>query len=164
MTAGSEEQPIRLEPEETCPASVALIVGFQGAHPGANGAERGTIRSSGLDDSYLAWSVFASMVICAVITAAQGFHIERFCSGHVALTYPAALFIAIMVGAVNAAGPGTFASLMVVCSLVQLALAWWLPVLRRIITPTVSGTVTMLVAISVLPIAFNSVRDLPGRG
>ena len=54
-----------------------------------------------------------------------------------------------------------FATVMVVCSLVQIALAWWLPTLRRIITPVVSGTVTMLVAVSVLPIAFDSVQDLP---
>ena len=164
MTARSEEQPIRFEPEEACPPTVALVVGFQGAAlilaPTVLNVVI-AIRSSGLDDSYLAWSVFASMVICGVITAAQALRFGRFGSGHVALTYPAALFIAIMVGAVNAAGPGTFASLMLACSLVQLALAWWLPILRRIITPTVSGTVTMLVAISVLPIAFNSVRDLP---
>ena len=54
-----------------------------------------------------------------------------------------------------------FATLMVVCSLVQIALAWWLPTLRRIFTPVVSGTVTMLIAVSVLPIAFDSVRDVP---
>ena len=62
------------------------------------------------------------------------------------------------------------ASLMVVCSLIQVGLAWWMPILRRIISPAVSGTATMLIAVSVLPIAFDSVRDLlskpyrsPGR-
>ena len=33
--------------------------------------------------------------------------------------------------------------------------------LRRIITPVVSGTVTMLIAVSVLPIAFDTLKDLP---
>ena len=33
--------------------------------------------------------------------------------------------------------------------------------LRRIFTPVVTGTVTMLIAVSVLPIAFDSVQDLP---
>ena len=164
MTSRIEEQPIRLEPDEACPPTVALVVGFQGAllivAPTVLNVAI-AIRSSGLDDTWLAWSVFAAMVICGVITAAQALRLGRFGAGHVALSYPAAMFIAIMVGTMAAAGPATFASLMIVCSLIQVALAWWLPILRRIITPTVSGTVTMLVAVSVLPIAFNSVRTLP---
>ena len=164
MAANSTEQPIQFEPEETCPLSTALLVGFQGAvlivAPTVLNVAI-AIRSSGLDDIYLAWSVFAGMLICGAITAGQALQVGRFGAGHIALSWPAAMFIAIMVGTISAAGPATFASLMVVCSLIQVALAWWLPLLRRIITPTVSGTVTMLVAVSVLPIAFDTVRDLP---
>ena len=158
------EQSIRFEPEEACPPTIALLVGFQGAvlvvAPTVLNVAI-AIRSSGLDDTYLTWSVFAAMVICAAITALQGAQLWRFGSGHIALAWPAAMFIAIMVAAVSIGGPAMFATVMVVCSLIQIALAWWLPVLRRIITPVVSGTVTMLVAVSVLPIAFDSVQDLP---
>jgi NCS2 family nucleobase:cation symporter-2/xanthine permease XanP len=119
------------------------------------------VRSSGLDDSYLTWSVFSAMVICGGITALQASRLRRFGAGHVVLAWPAAMFIAIMVVTVTSAGLATFASLMIVCSLMQVALAWWLPALRRIVTPTVSGTVTMLIAVSVLPIAFDAVDDLP---
>ena len=119
------------------------------------------VRSSGLDDTYLTWSVFAALVISAAITAFQAFQFRRFGAGHIVLTCPAALFIALMVATVSAAGPSTFASLLVVCCVVQVALAWWLPTLRRIFTPVVTGTVTMLIAVSVLPIAFDSVQDLP---
>ena len=164
MTAGSDEQPVRFEPEEACPPSVALLVGFQGAAlvlaPTVLNVAI-AIRSSGLDDTYLTWSVFAAMVICAAITALQAVQLGRFGAGHIALAWPAAMFIAIMVATVSAAGMATFATLMIVCSLIQVALAWWLPTLRRIVTPTVSGTVTMLIAVSVLPIAFDTVGDLP---
>ena len=164
MTVGNAEQPIRFEPEEACPPSVALLVGFQGAvlilAPTVLNVAI-AIRASGLDHTYLAWSVFTGMLICGVITAVQSARLGRFGAGHVALTWPAAMFIAIMVATISVAGPATFASLLVVCSVIQVALAWWLPTLRRIITPTVSGTVTMLVAVSVLPIAFDTVRDLP---
>ncbi len=119
------------------------------------------IRAAGLEDSYLTWSVFAAMLICAGITALQAFQLGRFGAGHIVLTWPAALFIAIMVAAVTTAGPAAFASLMVICSVIQVALAWWLPTLRRIITPIVSGTVTMLIAVSVLPIAFDTALNLP---
>ncbi len=119
------------------------------------------IRSAGLDDSHLTWGVFAAMLICAAITALHASQVWRFGAGHIVLAWPAAMFIAIMVTTVSIAGLSTFASLMVVCSLIQVALAWWLPTVRRIITPVVSGVVTMLIAVSVLPIAFNSVQDVP---
>jgi len=164
VTADRTEQPIRYEPEEPCPAPVALLVGFQGAAlmlaPTVLNVAI-AVRSSGLDDSHLTWSVFAAMVICATITAVQAFRLRRFGAGHIALCWPAAMFIAIMVTTVQSAGLATFATLMIVCSFVQIALAWWLSALRRIVTPTVSGTVTMLIAVSVLPIAFNRVNDLP---
>lgn len=164
MTARIEERAIRFEPEDTCPPSVALVVGLQGAAlivaPTVLNVAI-AIRASGLDDSYLAWSVFAGMVISGLITAGQALRVGRIGAGHVALSWPAAMFIAIMVGTISAAGPATFASLMMVCSVIQVVLAWWLPTLRRIITPTVSGTVTMLVAVSVLPIAFDIIQDLP---
>ena len=72
MTAGSDEQPIRLEPEEACPPSTALAVGFQGAAlvlaPTVLNVAV-AVRSSGLDDTYLTWSVFAALLISAAITA-----------------------------------------------------------------------------------------------
>ena len=119
------------------------------------------IRSSGLDDTYLTWGVFTALLITSVITAVQAIRFWRFGAGHIVLTCPAALFIAIMVATTSTAGPETFASLLVVCCVVQVALAWWLPTLRRIFTPVVTGTVTMLIAVSVLPIAFDGVQDLP---
>ena len=165
MTAASADQPIRFEPEEACPPSTALVVGFQGAAlvlaPTVLNVAV-AVRSSGLDDTYLTWSVFAALLIAAAVTALQAFQAWRFGAGHVVLTSPAALFIGIMVATISAAGPETFASLLIVCCVVQVGLAWWLPTLRRIFTPVVTGTVTMLIAVSVLPIAFDSVQDLPG--
>ena len=164
MTTASADLPIRLEPEEACPPLTTLVVGFQGAAlilaPTVLNVAV-AVRSSGLDDTYLSWSVFAALVVCAAITAFQAIQLWRFGAGHIVLTCPAALFIGVMVATVTSAGPSTFASLVVVCCVVQIALAWWLPTLRRIFTPVVTGTVTMLIAVSVLPIAFDSVQDLP---
>jgi NCS2 family nucleobase:cation symporter-2/xanthine permease XanP len=164
LTAPSDDQPIQYEPEEPCPPLIALLVGLQGAElvlaPTVLNVAI-AIRSSGLDDTYLSWSVFAAMLMCAAVTALHALRLRRFGAGHVVLAWPAALFIAIMVTTISATGPSTFASLLVVCSVIQVALAWWLPTLRRIVTPVVSGTVTMLIAVSVLPIAFDTVQDLP---
>ena len=158
------DEAIQFEPEEACPPSIALLVGSQGAllvlAPMVLNVAI-AIRSSGLGDTYLTWGVFAAMLICASITALQALQLWRFGSGHVVLSWPAAMFIAIMALTITTAGFETFVSLMIVCSLIQVALAWWLPTLRRIVTPVVSGTVTMLIAISVLPIAFDTIGDLP---
>ena len=53
------------------------------------------------------------------------------------------------------------ASLIVLSSFFYLALAAWLPLLRRIITPVVSGTVLMLIAALILPIAFDRLQEVP---
>lgn len=53
------------------------------------------------------------------------------------------------------------ASLIVVASVVQFAVAAWLSLLRRIITPVVSGTALMLVAVTVMSIAVGRLGDMP---
>ena len=59
------------------------------------------------------------------------------------------------------AGPATMASLIVVSSLFQFALAARLALLRRIFTPVVCGTVIMLIAATVMPIIFATMKDVP---
>ena len=116
------DESIRFEPEEACPPSIALVVGAQGAMlvlaPMVLNVAI-AIRSSGLGDSYLTWGVFAAMLICAGITGLQALQLRRFGAGHIVLAWPAAMFIAIMVATISAAGVETFVSLMVVCSLVS---------------------------------------------
>ncbi len=53
------------------------------------------------------------------------------------------------------------ASLIVVSALFQFALAARLSLLRRVITPVVSGTVIMLIAVTVMPIIFGLLADVP---
>lgn len=164
MTSRSAEQPIQYEPEEACPPIVALVVGFQGAAlvlaPTVLNVAIG-FRAAGLDETWLTWAVFAGMLTCGAMTALQVIRFRLFGAGHVVLSWSSAIFLAILATTVEAAGPETFASLLVICSLLQIALARWLPTLRRIITPVVSGTVTMLIAVSVMPIAFNSIQNVP---
>ena len=70
-------------------------------------------------------------------------------------------FIAVCVAALVKGGPATMASLIVVSSLFQFALAARLSLLRRIFTPVVAGTVIMLIAATVMPIVFDSLTDVP---
>ena len=164
MAARDAAEPLQYEVDEPCPPHVAIAVGLQGAAlvlaPTVLIVAI-SIRSSGLDDTYLTWGVFAALLINAAITALQAFQVWRFGGGHIVITGPTTQFIGITVAAVSAAGPSTLASLLVVCCVIQVALAWWLPTLRRIVTPVVSGTVMILIAVTVLPIAFNNIQTLP---
>jgi len=120
-----------------------------------------TARAGGQDESYLSWAVFASLVISGCLTALQASRFWRFGSGYVLIMGTTPNFIAISVLALAAGGPSLLASLVVVGSLSYLALAVWLPLLRRIITPVVSATVLMLIAVAVLPIALDRVQEVP---
>ena len=85
----------------------------------------------------------------------------RLGAGHLLITCATPSYIAISLIALKAGGPGLLATLTVVAALSQFALAVWLPALRRIVTPVVSGTVLMLVVISVLPLAFDRFQEVP---
>ena len=70
-------------------------------------------------------------------------------------------FIAVCVSALVEGGPATMASLIVISSLFQFLLASRLSLLRRLFTPVVSGTVIMLIAVTVMPIVFDTLNDVP---
>ena len=93
--------------------------------------------------------------------ALQAARIGRIGGGHLLITGVTPNFIAVSVLALETGGPPLLASLVVLSSLFYLGLAAWLPLLRRIITPVVSGTVLMLIAAMVLPIAFDRLGEIP---
>ena len=157
-------QAIRYEADERCPPWVSLGVGLQGtvfALAPLVLIVAITARAGGQDDSYVSWAVFASLVISGCLTALQASRFWRFGAGYILIMGTTPNFVAISVLALAAGGPPLLASLVVVGSLSYLALAVWLPLLRRIITPVVSATVLMLIAVSVLPIALDRVQEVP---
>ena len=155
---------ISYEPDERCPFFVSIGVAFQGTilvlAPTVLFVAI-TARAAGLDDSYLTWAVFAALIINGVITALQASRVGWLGAGHVVITGPAVQFVGVSAAALSQGGPGTLASLIVVSSIFQFALAAWLPLLRRIITPVVSGTVLMLIAATLLPVAFDRLKEVP---
>ena len=120
-----------------------------------------TALAAGQDESYLSWAVFAALIISGIATALQAAKIGRLGGGHVLIMGATPNFIAVSVLAIEEDGPAMLASLIVLSSLFYLALAAWLPLLRRIITPVVSGTVLMLIAAMILPIAFDRLQEVP---
>ena len=164
MASAQTNETIRYESDERCPLFVSVGVAFQGIMlvlaPTVLFVAI-TVRAAGLDDSYLTWYVFAALIINGVITALQASRLGWFGAGHVVITGPTVQFVVVSATALSQGGPGTLASLILVSSVFQFALAVWLPFLRRIITPVVSGTVLMLIPATVLPVAFDRLKEVP---
>ena len=158
------DQQIRYGPEDTCPPLVALGVGVQGVlivlAPTVLIVAI-TVVAAGQDQRVMSWAVFAALIITGAAMALQAARIGRLGGGHLLITGVTPNFIAVSVLALETGGPPLLASLVVLSSLFYLALAAWLPLLRRIITPVVSGTVLMLIAAMVLPIAFDRLVEIP---
>lgn len=158
---------IRYEPEDKCPRSVAILSAVQMASPNIVMVVVFTtvvIRSSGETGAYLPWAVFMALITCGFTSIIQAFR-GRIGTGLLILTGFNIPFIAISTLALEKGGPGLLAILTVVSTLIQLVLTMYLPLLRRIFTRTVSGTIVMLVAATAAPFLFNDVvkstQDLP---
>ncbi len=112
-------------------------------------------------ERYLSWGVFAALIISGASTALQAGRVGRLGAGHVLMTGAGPHFIAVSVLALTVGGLSMLASLIVISSLFQFALAAWLPMLRRFITPVVSGTVLMLIAVTVMTVAVDRLKEVP---
>ncbi len=159
-----ENDYIRYEPDAPCPPLLSLGVALQGVMLAlANTVLFVTVlvRAGDQSEDYLSWAIFAALAIGGAITILQASRTGWLGAGHVLMTGAGPHFIAVAVLAVAVGGLPLLASLIFVSSLVQFALAQWLPLLRRVITPVVSGTALMLIAVTVMGIAIERLSEVP---
>ncbi len=164
MAVSHENESVRFEPDENPPHLLAVGAGLQAAMIIVAPVVLTVVivaRIADQPDSYISWGVFAALLVSGVTTAIQAIRVGRVGSGHVLIMGTSGAFIAVCVAALVQGGPGTMASLIVVSSFIQFALAARLSLLRRIFTPVVTGTVIMLIAATVMPIIFDSLMDVP---
>ena len=119
------------------------------------------MRSAGIDESYLAWAVFAAVAISGATTALQAIRFGRIGGGHMLVMGSSGAFIGISITALATGGPAMLATLVLSAALFQILIAARLAFFRRILTPAVSGTVLMLVPVTVLPLVFGMLSDVP---
>ncbi len=155
---------MRYQVDESPPRGLALGVGMQStllAIINVVVISAIVIRTAGGSDAYLSWATFAALVICGLVTVLQSVPVGRVGSGYVLTMAASQSFIAISVTAIATGGPGMFAVLVLISSLFQFALGARLALLRRVLTPTVVGTTVMLVTVTVMPIIFDLLTDVP---
>ena len=155
---------VRYEPDEQPPPLVSIGAGIQATVLIVTPVVLTVVivaRIADVSEAYMTWGVFAAMIISGLTTILQVVRVGRIGSGYVLIMGTSAAFIAVCVAALVKAGPATMASLIIVSSIIQFFLAARLSLLRRVFTPTVAGTVIMLIAATVTPILFDSFDDVP---
>ena len=164
MSSNRPSDTVRYEPDENPPILVAVGTGIQAALVNLGGIVIGAVivfRIAGQPESYIPWAIFAALIVSGISTFLQAVRFWRIGSGHILVMGTSGAFIAVCVTALVEGGPATMASLIVISSLFQFLLASRLSWLRRIFTPVVSGTVIMLIAVAVMPIIFDTLKDVP---
>ncbi len=152
------------EPDDSCPIALTLSVGFQGvliSLPPTVLTMLLFAQASGLGEGYVAWSVLAAVAVSGITTGLLSARAGWIGGGHILPAGAVPSYLAIGLLALEQTGPETLATLLVVSSLSQFGLSVCLPLLRRVITPVVSGTVVMLIAVSVMPLTIAKVGDVP---
>ncbi len=164
MSAEYENASVRFEPDESPSYPVAIGAGVQAAMVIVAPVVLTVVvvmQIAGQTDRFLTWAVFAALCISGITTILQVRSVGRFGSGYLLMMGTSGAFIAVCVAALQAGGPATMASLVVVSSLFQFLMAARLSWLRRLFTPVVSGTVVMLIAATVMPLIFDSLSSAP---
>ncbi len=164
MSRKDRDRDLRYQPDERPPGGFVLGCGAQLVVLGITGLVAFptiVVRAAGETEAYLSWAVFCTVAVSGVATVLQALRIGRIGAGYILTTGPAAAFIGICVTALAEGGPGVLAVLVIVSSLLPLAISARLSLFRRFLTPTIVGTVNMLIPATVLPVVFGRLTDVP---
>ena len=113
----------------------------------ANASDRG--------EPYVTWMVFASLLVVGLSTLVQVRRLGPLGAGAVMPFFTAAFAIPFCITAVVDGGPATLTTLVLASALFQFIVARWLFILRRLVTPVVSGTVMMILSITLASVVFD---------
>ena len=138
MATSIKNDHIRYEPEDPCPVFLWSFAGIQGVLLVLTPTVTTTALVAGQSEQYLIWVAFAALLICGFTTALQA-----------------------SVSLIVAGGPAMLAGLTIAVAMAQFALPTQLWLLRRIVTPMVSGTALPLMATTVIPIAAGRLTAVP---
>ena len=160
----SNDSRLRYQVDEKPPVALALGLGLQLTALSVSATILITtvvMRAAGQGEAYLSWAVFAAVAIGGAASMLQTFQLWRFGMGHVLMMGSSGAFIAVCIKALAEGGPGTLATLVVVSAFFQFVISHRLSLFRRVLTPTVSGTVLMLIPVSVMSPILNLLKDVP---
>lgn len=146
---------VRYEPQEKAPHLLAAAMAGQTVVLILAGIMLTPLviaRGAGLSDADASWLVFAALVAAGVSTWLQLIRKGPVGSGYTLFVGSNVAFVGVSVTALQDFGLAEFGALGAIGALATFAFTRWLPLLRRVLTPAVGGTVLMLMALSVGPV------------
>ena len=155
---------VRYQPDERPPRALTLGLGLQLAILNLGAViliPTVVMRAAGAADAVAAWAVYATVAVCGLTTMLQALRFGRIGAGHVLVMGASGAFISISITALVEGGPALLATLVVLAAFVPLVISWRLAAFQRILTPTVSGTVLMLIPVTVLPAVGDLLASVP---
>ena len=155
----------RRHPDAKIPVPLSVGLALQIAClvlPGAVMIPTVVFRAAGQPEDVLLWAVFASVAICGATAILQARRIGRFGAGYILAIGTSGAAIAVSITALAAGGPALLATLVVVLAVVQFVFSARLSLFRRILTPTVTGTILMLTPVTIMPVMFDQLKNVPG--
>jgi NCS2 family nucleobase:cation symporter-2/xanthine permease XanP len=161
---GHDEGTVRYEAAEKPPHALSAALGAQSVALIISGIVFTPVivlRAGNADEATTAWSIFAALLVSGLTTVLQARPVWRIGAGYVLFMGTSGAFISVGIEALLQGGAALLMTLIVASSLLQFPLAANLGVLRRIVTPTVGGTCIMLIAVTVMPIVFRMLEQLP---
>ena len=166
MASSSRDQTenIRFQVDEKPPLALSTGLGIQLAVlciAGVVLTPAIVVQAAGGSQSYISWAVFGAVLVSGITTVIQAVRVGRIGAGYVLAMGTSGAFIAVCVSAIAEGGPAMLATLVVISSLFQFLLAWRLSLFRRILTPSVAGTVIMLIPVTVMPLVFDTLTHVP---
>ena len=155
---------IRYEPHESPPQLVSWSMGFQTCLLSVGPIAFSPLvvaEAAGMNDDYAQWAVFAAMLLAGLGTALQSLQVWRVGAGYRITAGSSFAFIPLVTLALIEGGPALVISLGLTASLVRILMAFCLPWLRRIVTPAVSGVFYMLIPVTLAPVIFGMIENVP---
>ena len=146
---------VRYEPQEKAPHVLAAAMAAQTVILILAGIMLTPLviaRGAGLNESDTSWMVFAALVAAGVSTWLQLIRRGPIGSGYTLFVGSNVAFVAVAVTALQQGGLAQLGVLGALGALSTFAFTRWLPLMRRVVTPAVGGTVLMLMAMSVGPV------------
>ena len=160
----STRQHVRYQPDERPPLPMTAGLGLQYALICIASiilTPTVMITVAGGSAEYLSWAVFAALVVSGITTAIQARRVRRIGAGYILVMGSTSAFLAVSVSALEQGGPGMLATLIIASALVQFVLAARMALLRRIFTPTVAGTVLILIPVTLAPMIVRKLGEVP---
>ncbi len=154
----------RYEPEERPPLLTSLGLGAQSALLVVAPIALFPIvlmNAVGGSAQEVAWVVFAMLAVNGAATILQAFRNGPVGSGMLVITYPSPTAIPFCIIALQEGGASTLASLILATGIFQILVSMRLAQLRRLVTPAISGAILILLIITIVPVVFRALSDVP---